>query len=130
MTDIPVSVRRGVYALVVSTIATAAYIWSYTETWDAAARLSPTMWLLFVGTNGLFVLFLVLTWRRHNWARWATVIWSALGILAVLWAILFSGAPSAVDSIVQTVIVAIEVWGCYQLLSKQASSWFRRTPTA
>jgi hypothetical protein len=130
MIDIPLSVRRGVYALAVATVATAAYIWSYTATWDAAARMSPMMWLLFVGTNGLFVLFLVLIWRRHNWARWATLTWCALGILAVLWAFLFSGVPSAADTAVQLIIVAIEVWGCYQLLSKQASSWFQRSGAA
>jgi hypothetical protein len=130
MTDVPSAVRRGVYALAVATIATGVYIWSYTETWDAAARMSPWMWTLFLVTNGLFVWLLVLTWRGRNWARWATVIWCALGALAILWSSLFSDAGSILDHIVQSVIVAIEVWGCYQLLSRPASSWFRPSAAA
>ena len=130
MTDIPHAVRKGVLALVAATVATVAYIWSYTETWDAAARMSPLMWVLFVGTNGLFVLFLILTWRRYNWARWATIIWTGLGILALLGSLAYSDASSIVDRAVQSFIVAIEVWGCYHLLSKPASSWFQRPAPA
>lgn len=130
MTDVPSAVRRGVYALVVATIATGVYIWSYTETWDAAARLSPWMWVLFLVTNGMFVWLLVLTWRGRNWARWATVVWCALGALAILWSFLFSDAGSILDHIVQSAIVAMEVWGCYQLFSKPASSWFRISAAA
>ena len=124
MTDVPNSVRRAVYALAAATIATGVYIWSYTETWDTAARMSPWMWALFLLTNGLFVWLLVLTWRGRNWARWATVIWCALGVLAILGSFLFSGAESTLDYIAQIVIVAIEVWGCYLLFSRPASSWF------
>ena len=130
MADIPLPVRRGVLALAAATVVTVAYIWSYTSTWEAAARMSPLMWLLFVGTNGLFVLFLVLTWRRYNWARWATVTWTVLGILALLWSLLYSDASSAVDRVVQVVIIAVEVWGCCHLLSKSASSWFQRPASA
>lgn len=125
--DKPLAVRKGVFALVAATVATVAYIWSDPAVWDAAARMSPLLWMLFLGTNGLFVIFLVFTWRRHNRARWAAVIWAILGVLAFLWAWLFTDAPSTYDRMVQAVLIAIELWGCYHLLSRPASSWFRAT---
>lgn len=67
----------------VATIASFVYVWPYTSTWEAAARMSPVMWVLFIGTNSLFVLFLLLTWRRHNWARWAVVFWCGHQIAAL-----------------------------------------------
>jgi hypothetical protein len=129
MAGTPAAVRKGLLALVAATIITVAYIWSYTAAWDAAARMSPLLWAMFIGTNGLFVLFLLLTWRRHNWARWATIVWTALGILALVWSLVYAGA-STVDRVVQLFIIAIEVWACYQLLSKSATSWFKRIASA
>jgi hypothetical protein len=123
MTGIPAAVRRGVYALALATIATAIYVWSDTETWSAAERMASWMWLLLFAINGLFVWFLVLTWRQRNWARWAVVVWSVLGWIAHIASFIFSDA-STLDKGVQSLIVAVEVWGCLQLLSPSATSWF------
>jgi uncharacterized membrane protein len=124
MADAPIAVRKGFFALAAVTVLTVAYIWSYT---DAASRMSPLMWVLFIGTNGLFVLFLVLTWRRHDWARWATIVWTAIGTLALPW---YADASSSVDRIIQLLIIAVDIWGSYHLLSKPASSWFHRPASA
>jgi hypothetical protein len=123
MGDRPIPVRRGVYALALVTIATLVYIWSYTEPWTVTEKM--WMWaLVFLPTNGLFAWLLFLTWRRRNWARWAAVLWCVLGAIAVIGSLIYSN-PSTVDVAVQSAMIAIEVWGCQQLLSGSAASWFR-----
>lgn len=124
----PLAVRKGLAALVVATVVTIAYIWSDPAVWDSAERMTPILWGLFFGTNGLFVALLVLAWRRHNWARWAVVVWTILGVLAMVWAWFFTDASTTYDRAMQALIIAVELWGCYHLLSKPASSWFKEQP--
>ena len=124
---IPSSVRKGVYALALATVVTVLYIWSDTDAWEAAARMPPLMLVMFVGVNGFFIACLVLTWRRQNWARWIAIIWSALAVLAVLTSWVFFGAHVDAERIAQTLVVALQIWGCYQLLTKSASLWFRQS---
>jgi hypothetical protein len=125
VSDIPSSVRRGVYALGAATIAAAVYAWSDPEMWQLNADLTVWMWGFFLTTNLLFVSFLFFTWRRHNWARWATIIWSVLGWAALGWSFFYLDTPKTVDRLVEPVLIALEAWGCYQLLKRSASSWFR-----
>jgi hypothetical protein len=123
MGDRPIAVRRGVYALALVTIATLVYIWSYTEPWTTTAKI--WMWaLVFLPVNGLFAWFLFLTWCRRNWARWAAVLWCVSGWIAVVGSFIYS-APSTFDLVVQSAMIATDVWGCQQLLSRSAASWFR-----
>src|SRR6266581_4741377 len=123
MGDRPIAVRRGVYALALITIATLVYIWSYTKPWTATEKM--WMWaLVFLPANGLFAWLLFLTWCRRNWARWAAVLWCVLGGIGVVGSFIYS-APSTFDLVVQSAMIAIEVWGCQQLLSRSAASWFR-----
>jgi hypothetical protein len=123
--DKPLAVRKGVFGLVAAAVLTVVYIWSDPAAWEAAARMSPLLWVLFLGINALFFVLLILAWHRHNWARWAAAIWTILGVLAFLWSWVFVDAPSAYDRVVQVIIVAVQLWACYHLLSNSASSWFR-----
>jgi len=124
MTDVPAAVRKGVLALAAATVAVLAHA-AYIQTWEAAEPIPAAMWMFTVGINGLFALLLVLTWRRHNWARWAALVLTGVGILAVVWSFIEPGGSSLLERTIDSIIVAVELWGCYHLLSKSASSWFR-----
>ena len=124
MTDVPAAVRKGVLALAATAVAAVAHTASI-QIWETAEPIPAAMWMLFLGINGLFVLLLVLTWRRHNWARWVAVILTGLGIMAVLWSFTEPGESSLLEMSIDLSIVAVELWGCYHLVSMSASSWFR-----
>jgi hypothetical protein len=129
MQFVPKPVYRGILALSFATVVTAVSIWTKGEMWDAADRMTFWMWLLFLTINGSFIWLLVLTWKRRNWARWAIAIWCALGWIAL--AISFATATaSPLDRTFQVVTIAIEIWGCMQLFSRSASSWFRPNAAA
>ena len=125
MTGIPNSVRRGVYALALATIATAVYVWSDPEMWRIDGDMALWMWGFFLTTNALFVCLLLLTWRRRNWARWATVVWCVVGWLALIASYFYLDTMKTFEGAIELALIAVEVWGCQQLVTRSASLWFR-----
>jgi uncharacterized membrane protein YfcA len=74
--------------------------------------------------NGMYLLLLVLIWHRRNWARWAILVWCAIGwvVAAVAFAMINA---TTFETLFGLVVIALQVWACQQLLSRTASTWFR-----
>jgi len=124
MGDMPATIRRGVYALAIAALAGVVPLWLRMRAADF-----PIMWPTLLGyvaaTAVILLPFLVFVWRGHNWARWAVIALVALGVLSVItdW---MAKVPSAIDWGVEALLVSVDLWGCYQLLSPSASTWLRR----
>jgi len=128
MGDMPSTIRTGVYALAVAAMAGVIPLWLRLQAADF-----PIIWptlLGYVGATAVIVFpFLIFVWRGHNWARWVVIILAGLGVLSVVtdWV---HGVPSAIGWIVEPLVVGVDIWGCYQLLSPSASIWLRREGAA
>ncbi len=125
MSGMPMSVRNALYALALTTVASAFYFgWYMHREVEGAFPIWPS-WIFFAVISAIFGLFLVFSWKRRNWARWVVVAWSILGVLSVVsgWV---SSTLAPIDWVFQLVVTGVEVWACYQLLSPPASIWFRQ----
>ena len=119
----PFVVKRSVLLLAITLIFSTLYLWADPKTWEASAQMMPWMWVGLALINGLFALLLVLTLHRRNWARWAVVVWSAIGWILTV-STTFMVDVTTLDRLVELVVIAVEVWACAQLLSKASSTWF------
>ena len=124
MGDMPSTIRSGVYALAIAAMAGVVPLWLRLRAADF-----PIIWptlLGYVAAAAVILFpFLVFVWRGHNWARWVVIALVGLGVLSVItdW---MGSVPSPIDWAVEALLVAVDLWGCYQLLSPSASTWLRR----
>ena len=128
MANMPSTIRSGVLALAIAAVAGVVPLWLRLQ-----AAEFPIIWptlLAYVGVVAAILFpFLVFVWRGHNWARWVAVALAALGVLSVIsdWV---GSMPSPINWAVEALVVGIELWGCYQLLSRSASMWLQHEGAA
>ena len=126
----PNSVRYGVFALLASVLLGALCV----AILDAANvnRNHPDLWLWipFVIINGFFCCFLLLIWRRRNWARWIVLVWCVADWVATVWLAYSMPYEPALAMALAFAELIVYTFGCWLLFKQTSSSWFRVIGTA
>ena len=76
--------------------------------------------------SGLYMGFVVLIGRRHNWARWAMAVFLVIG-----WIMLAVDLPTSIGetpagAVADLLMAGAEGWAGYLLFTEASARWFRR----
>ena len=123
---IRLTARRGVLAISGANVMAVLDIWLRPESWTDAGRMTFEAWFVFVIVNGLFVVSLLFSWHGKSWAKWIVLAWCAVGWVAKGGSILFIHGTNVSGYWIMLIVIALEMWGCYLLLSKEAAQWFKK----
>lgn len=126
----PHAVRYGVFSMLASVILGALSVAVQNYAADDRRGLDPWLWVPFVLINSLFLYFLLLIWRRRNWARWVVLVWCVAGWCATVWFAYFMPYESALETALAFASLIADTLGCWFLFTQPSSSWFRTVGTA